>query len=102
MTAVTLLLASALVLGERVRREGLPSGRSLLGPVAVGLLDSTANGLYAWGTTTGLLSVVAVLGSLYPVTVVLLARLVLRERVRRSQELGIVAALAGVVMIAGG
>jgi drug/metabolite transporter (DMT)-like permease len=68
----------------------------------VGLLDVGANGLYAWATTKGLLSVVAVLGALYPVSTVLLARVVLEERVRRVQEVGIVAALAGVALIAAG
>jgi drug/metabolite transporter (DMT)-like permease len=69
---------------------------------AVGALDLAANALYAWGTTEGLLSVVAVLGSLYPVTTVLLARGVLGERIRRVQEVGVVTALAGVVLIAAG
>ena len=66
------------------------------------MLDLTANALYAWGTTEGLLSVVAVLGSLYPVTTVLLARGVLGERIRRVQEVGVITALAGVVLIAAG
>ena len=69
---------------------------------AVGALDLAANGLYAWGTTEGLLSVVAVLGSLYPVATVLLARGVLGERIRRVQEVGVVTALAGVVLISAG
>ena len=69
---------------------------------AVGALDLAANGLYAWGTTEGLLSVVAVLGSLYPVATVLLARGVLGERIRRVQGVGVVTALAGVVLISAG
>jgi len=74
-----------------------------LGPlVAIGLLDGAANGLYAFASTEGLLSVVAVLGSLYPVVTILLARGVLGERVRRVQELGIVGAVAGVALIAAG
>lgn len=92
-----------LLLAAAVLRPRLGVGVTALAPlVAVGVLDATANGLYAWGTTKGLLSVVAVLGALYPVTTVLLARGLLRERVRRIQELGIVAALAGVVLIAAG
>ena len=63
---------------------------------------SRANGLYALATRHGLLSVVAVGSSLYPLVTVLLARALLGERVRRSQEAGVLAALAGVVLIAAG
>jgi drug/metabolite transporter (DMT)-like permease len=84
-------------------RTPIPREPRRLGALAVvGLLDASANGLYAWGSTEGLLSVVAVLGSMYPVSTVLLARAVLGERVRRIQEAGIVAALAGVALIAAG
>src|SRR5438874_1669158 len=50
----------------------------------------------------GLVSVVSILASLYPVVTVLLARAVLHERVHRSQELGIALALAGIVLISAG
>jgi drug/metabolite transporter (DMT)-like permease len=83
------------------RREPGKVSRAELVPLAVmGLLDLSATALYAIAGRHGLLSVVAVGASLYPLATVLLARLVLRERVRRIQELGIAAALAGVVMIA--
>ena len=96
--SVTLLLA---ICAATRRSPLVPAGR--LAPVVlVGALDVSANGLYAWATTEGLLAVVSVLGSLYPVVTVLLARAVLGERVRRIQEAGIVAALAGVVLIAAG
>jgi drug/metabolite transporter (DMT)-like permease len=78
------------------------AGRAAVPLVAIGILDLSANGLYALATRHGLLSVVAVAASLYPLATVLLARALLGERVRRVQELGIVAALAGVVMIAAG
>ena len=52
---------------------------------AIGLLDVGANALIVLGTDTGLVSVVAVLGSLYPVATVVLARAVLGER-RRSRS----------------
>jgi drug/metabolite transporter (DMT)-like permease len=94
---------SAVLLVVAAARIPLPGSPGRLAPlVLVGLLDAGANGLYAWGATEGLVSVVAVLGSLYPVATVLLARLVLGERVRRVQEVGIVAALAGVALIAAG
>jgi len=93
-------LVALAVLGARAP---LRLGRSVLPALAVvGLLDVSANGLYALATTHGLLSVVSVLGSLYPVTTVLLARLVLHERVRRTQEVGIITVLAGVALIAAG
>jgi drug/metabolite transporter (DMT)-like permease len=69
---------------------------------AVGILDLGANGLFALASTKGLLSIVGVCGSLYPVTTIVLARVLLGERVRRVQEAGIVAVLAGVALIAAG
>jgi drug/metabolite transporter (DMT)-like permease len=68
----------------------------------MGVLDVSATGFYAVATRHGLLSVVSVAASLYPLATVLLARVVLGERVRRVQELGIAAALAGVVLMAAG
>ena len=90
-TVVLLLLRPRLGL----RRLALP------GIVAVGLLDTGANGLFALATTHGLLSLVAVLGSLYPVVTVVLAYLVLRERLALHQVAGVVCTLAGVSLIAG-
>ena len=85
-----------LVLAALAARPGLPrDGTS-------GVLDLGANGLYALATREGLLSVVSVLGSLYPAVTVVLARVVLAERVARVQEAGVVLALAGVVAISAG
>jgi drug/metabolite transporter (DMT)-like permease len=96
--SVTAVLAGVVALSVP-----LPTApRRLRALVLVGLLDAGANGLYAAAATEGLLSVVAVLGALYPVSTVLLARAVLGERVRRIQEVGIVTALAGVALIAAG
>ena len=66
------------------------------------MLDLGANGLFALATTEGLLSVVAVLGSLYPAVTVVLARFVLSEQVSRTQGIGIGLTLAGVVAISAG
>jgi drug/metabolite transporter (DMT)-like permease len=77
-----------------MKRSALP------GIVAVGVLDTSANGLFALATTQGFLSLVAVVGSLYPVVTVVLAYLVLRERLARHQLVGVGAALAGVALIA--
>ena len=70
--------------------------------VAIGALDMAANALFAVASTRGLVSVVSVVASLYPVTTVLLARLLLRERIAAAQQVGVVAALSGVVLITAG
>jgi len=70
--------------------------------IAVGLLDTGANGLFALATTQGYLSLVAVLGSVYPVVTVMLAFVTLHERLAKHQLAGVVAALAGVTLIAAG
>ena len=56
---------------------------------------STANALFAFASGHGLLALVAVLGSLYPVVTVLLAHVLLGERLTRPQQVGIGVALAG-------
>lgn len=70
--------------------------------VAIGVLDMAANALFALAATEGLVSVVAVLSSLYPVVTILLARAVLGERVRGAQQAGVALVLLGVVAIAVG
>ncbi len=70
------------------------------GLVVVGGLDTSANVLYAFASTSGLVSVAAVLASLFPVVTVLLARVVLHERLSRAQAAGVVCALSGVALIA--
>ena len=94
-TGVTMLVAAALALRPTLTMEG----RDLRGLVAVGVLDVAANTLFAIATTQGLVSVVAVLATLYPLTTIVLARLVLGERVGRLQELGGAGALGGVVLM---
>jgi drug/metabolite transporter (DMT)-like permease len=74
--------------------------RELAGLAAVGVLDSGANVLYALASTIGLVSLAAVLVSLFPVVTVILAWIVLHERLTRSQTVGVVSALAGVALIA--
>jgi drug/metabolite transporter (DMT)-like permease len=81
---------------------GPPPSRRLWLLVLAGTLDCTATGLYGLANTKGALSIVAVVGSLYPVMTVLLARGFLGERIRPIQQLGVAAALTGVAMIAAG
>jgi drug/metabolite transporter (DMT)-like permease len=85
------------------RRATLPwPGRRLPALAAVGVLDTAANLLFAYGSIQGNLGVVGVLGSLYPVATVVLARLVLAERLSLSQNLGVALALLGVALLAAG
>jgi drug/metabolite transporter (DMT)-like permease len=86
-----------------VLRPAPPAGVRDAAPLLlVGALDFTATALFALATIEGLLSVVSVVGSLYPAVTVVLARVVLSERVARSQEVGVVVTLAGVVAISAG
>ncbi|MFN8160185.1 MAG: DMT family transporter [Solirubrobacterales bacterium] len=68
----------------------------------IGTLDAGANILVALATSKGYLSLVAVAASLFPIVTVLLARVFLSERLERVQQAGVVLALVGVVLIAGG
>lgn len=96
-TPVALLALALVVTGSR-----LPQGRDRLALAATGAVDAAATVLYGVALTRGSLSVVSVVGSLYPVTTVLLARVVLAERVRAVQGAGIVLALTGVALISAG
>lgn len=66
----------------------------------IGLLVLGADSLYALAATEGLLSVVAVLSSLYPAVTIALARIYLKERLQVSQKIGVATVLAGAVAIA--
>ena len=66
----------------------------------IGCGDLAANSLFAVASSRGEVSVASVLGSLYPVVTILLARLVLAERLRRIQQVGAVLSLAGAAVIA--
>lgn len=94
---VTLLVAAAFV-RPSMRIE--PSLFPIL--VAIGCFDVLANSLFAIATNHGLLSLVAVAGSLYSAVTVMLARFILRERLAPVQATGVVVALTGVALIAAG
>lgn len=65
-----------------------------------GFIDASANGIFQLAAQQGQLSIVAVLGSLYPATTALLARALLHERLSRVQLIGVVLALAAAALLA--
>ena len=81
------------------RGRGGCRGRSCRAAVGVGALDMVGNGLFLLAAQAGDLAVAAILSSLYPVTTVILAAVLLDERITRSHVVGIVAAIAAIVLI---
>jgi uncharacterized membrane protein len=98
ITGVALLAAAALVLRPPIRagRRDVPA------LLLVGALDVGANVLFGLAATEGLVSLVSVVASLYPLTTVMLAAVVLHERPHRLAQVGVAAALLGVALIAAG
>ena len=100
-TSVALLLVVAA--GTRGRRTGgrlQPADLPVL--ALIGVFDVAANGTFALAAQSDLVSVTAVLASLYPVVTALLAWQVHGERLERRQLVGVLAALLGVLLLAGG
>ncbi|MEV4578191.1 DMT family transporter [Nonomuraea jabiensis] len=96
VSSITTVALLALV----TRRALRPGAGSLHIIVAAGVLDMAANVLYLLAQQDGLLSLVAVLVSLYPASTLLLARQVLGERLRGIQVAGVACALGAVALIA--
>jgi drug/metabolite transporter (DMT)-like permease len=95
-------LASILIAGLIVLlgpATATPAAGTRFGVAAAGLIGTAADYLFVLGSTLGLLSVVVVLTSLYPVTTVVLARTVLKERIALAQLGGLALAAVGVVLI---
>ena len=91
---------SLLAVWALATRTPVTFGRATAAVAGVGLMDVAANALFALASREGLLAIVSVLGSLYPVPTVVLAHVVLRERISAVQRAGVLIALAGVVMVA--
>ena len=96
--SLVVLFAALLVLRPARRARGVDT----LALIGIGALDTGATGMFAVASTLGYLSIVAVIASLFPVMTVILARVVLGERIARHQEVGIAGALGGVALIAVG
>jgi drug/metabolite transporter (DMT)-like permease len=98
LASTTALLVVLAVL----RRPMVPGGDTRPIVVLAGVFDVGANALFLLASREGLLSLVSVLSSLYPAITVVLARVVLHERLLRHQLAGLALALLGVALIASG
>jgi drug/metabolite transporter (DMT)-like permease len=96
---VTGLVVLALALGVR-RMAPRIEGQARYAAVLAGVLDASANVTMLTAIRIGPLAVASVVGSLYPVVTILLARVVLKERLHRSQVYGVAMALGAVVLTA--
>ena len=96
----SLSMLAAVILGVRMSWRA-ERGALRLGAVS-GAVDMTANALFLLATRQGGLALVAVLTSLYPGATVLLALVILRERLRAAQLVGVALALLAVALIASG
>jgi drug/metabolite transporter (DMT)-like permease len=93
---VVILLASLL------RATWVPRGRPVRWALLAGPIGAVATGAFLLATQRGYLTVAGVLASLYPATTVLLAALVLRERVHRAQGVGLGLCAVAVALVAAG
>lgn len=95
-------LPAVVLLAVLLRAGWLPRGRTVYLAALVGPLGAIATGLFLLASQQGLLTVAGVLTSLYPASTVLLAALVLHERVHRAQGAGLgLCAIAVVLVVAG-
>lgn len=85
-----------------LREDWVPRNRYALGGLLSGALGALATGLFQVATQHGYLAVAAVITSLYPAFTVLLAALVLREQVHRTQAVGLALCAGAVVLVAAG
>jgi drug/metabolite transporter (DMT)-like permease len=92
--AVVLAAAAVLRPGLRGLRGGIP-----LAAVSAGVIDVVANLCYVAATRTGSFGLAVVLASLYPGVTVLLARVVLGERLRWIQRVGLGLAAIGILLV---
>ena len=95
-------LAVVLIAATVLRRSVSPSGadgRLLLAAAGAGVIDVVANLCYVAATRTGAFGLAVVLASLYPGFTVLLARVVLGERLRWVQRAGLALAAIGILLV---
>jgi drug/metabolite transporter (DMT)-like permease len=98
----TLSIVSVVLIAGALRAPWVPRGRAVWLALLAGPLAASATGLFLLSSQQGYLTVAGVLASLYPASTVLLAALVLHERVHRAQGVGLGLCALAVVLVAGG
>lgn len=101
LTQATSVLA-VILLATVLREAWVPRSKAALRPLMMGPLGITATGSFLYATHHGLLSVVSVISALYPASTVILAGLVLQEKIHRNQAFGLALAATAVVLVATG
>lgn len=101
MSQVTSIL-SVIITAIILRQSWVPRERAAWNAAVMGPLGALAQGSFLYATQHGLLSIVSVISSLYPASTVLLAAIILREKIQRWQAVGLVAAAAAVALVAAG
>lgn len=95
------LVQAAVVIGIVLATRSVwrPPADAVVPIAVIGVLDMAGNSFYLLAVQTGALAVASVLSALYPVTTIILATVVLHERVTRNHAMGIALAAAAIVLI---
>lgn len=103
LTVIRLVQGILVAVALLVTRSAWRPGASLVPAlIAIGILDTAGNGFYLVAVQTGELAIASVLSAMYPVVTVILAAIVLRERVTRTHTVGIVLAGVAIALIGSG
>ena len=95
-------IPTVVLLAVLLRQDWVPRGRTARWALLAGPLSAGATGFFLLASQQGFLTVAGVIASLYPASTVLLATLVLHERLHRAQGVGLVLCAVGVGLVAGG
>lgn len=100
LTAARITSVISLTIFVRVRGIWIRPSREQMPLIfGAGVLDALGNAFFSLSARYGRLDLAAVLASLYPASTVLLAQLILHERLNRPQWLGAVIALIAIILI---